>query len=390
MEKSEFFFEQIIKFRGYTLRIYGEDFLRVVITKGTCPILSFEFSTNVANPNNPKFESWIRSKLVCTNRQGNLCLDLRGKVIEKNILRLPWDIINSITDGVTECFSSVPGGLLNHFIISSGDDHDFACNYETTIYPTSGTCLGSGGIGNSKIVDWIRYFNSGERCSFDKESDVVMEVISFCKSTVSSIIIEHEKRVNKKVARDNYVRSENDKKVFLYSDCRFFIAITEDGISMGWGVKTFYGNTSGDFYEDNIKSMKENFAENHWELCPIVATAADGKAMEILDLFIQKASYSESDSLVKLRRYLMGLKSSNWDHFNDLVQKNPLQRLPGFPFAEKFPTEYIGKKYQIILVSGVIMEAKVDDSRQFMSEGLEWKTADGNKSQSVVAAWKLL
>lgn len=83
-------------------------------------------------------------------------------------------------------------------------------------------------------------------------------------------------------------------------------------------------------------------------------------------------------------------QSENWDHFHDLVQKNPGQRLEGFPFGEKFPTVYIGKKYQIILVSGEIMEAKVDDSREFMSEGLEWSTKEGNKRQAVVAAWKLL
>ena len=86
----------------------------------------------------------------------------------------------------------------------------------------------------------------------------------------------------------------------------------------------------------------------------------------------------------------MSQKSSKWDKFNLLVEQNPGKRLDGFPFNEKFPAMYLGKKYQIILVSGVILEARVDDSREFMSEGLEWKTAEGNKSSSVVSAWKLL
>ncbi len=83
-------------------------------------------------------------------------------------------------------------------------------------------------------------------------------------------------------------------------------------------------------------------------------------------------------------------QSSGWDYFYDLVKQNPGKRLSGFPFNEKFPKMYSGKKYQIILVSGIIIDAKVDDSREFMSEGLEWKTLDGNKSQSLVAAWNLL
>lgn len=87
---------------------------------------------------------------------------------------------------------------------------------------------------------------------------------------------------------------------------------------------------------------------------------------------------------------MAALQSDNWDHFNGLVQEKPGQRLTGFPFREKFPSVYLGQKYQIILVSGDILEARVDDSREFMSEGLEWKTKEGNKSQSLVAAWRLL
>lgn len=87
---------------------------------------------------------------------------------------------------------------------------------------------------------------------------------------------------------------------------------------------------------------------------------------------------------------IAGIDSSpEWDHFYDLVKKAPEQRLNGFPFSAKFPKLYIGQRYEIILVSGVIEEARVDDSREYMSEGLEWrKTGGGNTTSSCVAAWK--
>ncbi|MEI7452505.1 MAG: hypothetical protein WCK37_04905 [Candidatus Falkowbacteria bacterium] len=83
-------------------------------------------------------------------------------------------------------------------------------------------------------------------------------------------------------------------------------------------------------------------------------------------------------------------QSDNWDKYFNIVSENPDQRIVGFPFSVRFPKMYLGKKYSIILVSGVVMEAKVDDAREFMSEGLEWKTIGGNKSSSIVAAWKEL
>jgi len=83
-------------------------------------------------------------------------------------------------------------------------------------------------------------------------------------------------------------------------------------------------------------------------------------------------------------------QSDNWDKYLNIVSQNPNQRLVGFPFSVTFPKMYSGKKYSIILVSGVVMEAKVDDAQEFMGEGLEWKTMGGNKSSSAVAAWREL
>lgn len=83
-------------------------------------------------------------------------------------------------------------------------------------------------------------------------------------------------------------------------------------------------------------------------------------------------------------------QSPNWKKFNKLIKQNPGKTLDGFPFREKFPTLYAGRRYKIILVSGIYLEAEVDDSQEFMSDGLAWKTVDGNKEKGVVAAWKLL
>lgn len=81
-------------------------------------------------------------------------------------------------------------------------------------------------------------------------------------------------------------------------------------------------------------------------------------------------------------------QSDDWDKYFDYVNMYPGYRVVGFPFSAKFPKLYSGVKYWIILVNGEVMEAMVDDSREFMSEGLEWKTKEGNKSSSLVAAWK--
>ncbi len=61
----------------------------------------------------------------------------------------------------------------------------------------------------------------------------------------------------------------------------------------------------------------------------------------------------------------------------------------GFPFSVPFPKMHGGQTYEIILVSGISLKATVDDSREYASEGLEWRTKDGNKPQSSVVAWRL-
>lgn len=68
------------------------------------------------------------------------------------------------------------------------------------------------------------------------------------------------------------------------------------------------------------------------------------------------------------------------------LRKN--ERIDGFPFNEPWPRLYSGRKYELILVDGEKTIGTVDDSRECMSEGLEWKTSDGNKEQAMVVAWR--
>lgn len=80
-------------------------------------------------------------------------------------------------------------------------------------------------------------------------------------------------------------------------------------------------------------------------------------------------------------------KSDNWDKYFDIVQKNPNKRVPGFPFSARWPSDYAGKKYKIIVVSGKILEATVDNSREDKGE-LYWNTGEGKKMNFSVAAWQ--
>jgi hypothetical protein len=90
-------------------------------------------------------------------------------------------------------------------------------------------------------------------------------------------------------------------------------------------------------------------------------------------------------------------QSENWDEVYDFRQKNPGKPIKGFPGAVTvipFPKMYGGQKYEIILRNSEKHTAQVDDHREFMSEGLEWKTLGENKIGNVehynVVAWKLL
>ena len=91
-------------------------------------------------------------------------------------------------------------------------------------------------------------------------------------------------------------------------------------------------------------------------------------------------------------------QSPNWEEYTDKAEEvyKSKQIIPGFPFNEKFPKMYVGQKYELILVDGEKCKARVDDSREFSSEGLEWKLLNttvhhyigDNIERYIVVAWK--
>lgn len=88
-------------------------------------------------------------------------------------------------------------------------------------------------------------------------------------------------------------------------------------------------------------------------------------------------------------------KSSNWDEVEKLFQKGkPTEKELRTLFPERvfFPQMYGGQEYEILTFSGEKYKARVDDSREYMSEGLEWKklSEPGNLEMYYVVAWKLL
>lgn len=306
MKKTEFFFEQVIKFRGYTLKVYGNTFLSVTLTKDTCPILSFEFSTNLANPKNPTNKPWKSSKLLCKDKKGNLCLDLCSKRIEKMVIRIPWNIINPIMDGVTKCFASAPEGLIKHFIISAADDDnkDFSCSYAIVHPQGYGETHSSGSFGGkNKISLWMLYRNPGEKHSVNDENVLVREIISFCNKNVSLEIEKYQKLLAKIEARNNYVRSKDDEKVFLFSDNNYRLALTEGGLKIACGIAFSYDGADN-FFESNINELKKYLAQEYWQFFPVVATADNEEAMKVLDLFIEHTNDYSLNDLIEIRSYM--------------------------------------------------------------------------------------
>lgn len=103
---------------------------------------------------------------------------------------------------------------------------------------------------------------------------------------------------------------------------------------------------------------------------------------------------SSADIVIQKKNALLEVygkdQSPRYNSFKSLIGQNPGKRITGFPFNLNFPKTYGGQKYNIILCSGEELTGIVDDSREFMSEGLEWKTNEGNKERAYVAGWKRL
>lgn len=69
--------------------------------------------------------------------------------------------------------------------------------------------------------------------------------------------------------------------------------------------------------------------------------------------------------------------------------------IDGFPFNEGFPSGgpfgNVNKQYALVLRNGERASASVDYSTQYRTEGLRWRTSDGESlDKYVVAAWKEL
>ncbi len=81
-------------------------------------------------------------------------------------------------------------------------------------------------------------------------------------------------------------------------------------------------------------------------------------------------------------------KSSHWDNYCTMNSS-----IDGFPFNEGFPTGgpfgNVDKVYELILRTGEKIDARVDYSTQYRSEGLRWQTfGRGSLERAVVAAWQ--
>jgi hypothetical protein len=87
-------------------------------------------------------------------------------------------------------------------------------------------------------------------------------------------------------------------------------------------------------------------------------------------------------------------KSSSWDAVLQFTEQNPGKKIEGFLGSVPFPTMYGGQEYEIIAIDGEKYTARVDDAREFMSEGLEWKTLGENRNGNIekyyIVAWKLV
>lgn len=83
-------------------------------------------------------------------------------------------------------------------------------------------------------------------------------------------------------------------------------------------------------------------------------------------------------------------KSPSWDTVSEILKTlKPGEKIPGALFNEGFPKiTPLGRKYKLILASGEnILDAEVDFSKEYMSEGLQWRTPRGAFVRYNVAAW---
>lgn len=83
-------------------------------------------------------------------------------------------------------------------------------------------------------------------------------------------------------------------------------------------------------------------------------------------------------------------KSPSWDKIQQLLETSfkAGDKIPGYPFDEGFPKiTPVARKYELIFLDGQRVIATVDYSREYMSEGLQWRTSVSFDRNRVVA-WR--
>lgn len=93
----------------------------------------------------------------------------------------------------------------------------------------------------------------------------------------------------------------------------------------------------------------------------------------------------ECDKVIGYNIYRIYLQQSDdWDKYLNFIQVNPGKPIDGIALQVILPRAYKCKSYQIILKSGKIMEARVDDFKLPFA----WLTSKGRIPRGFVVAWK--
>jgi hypothetical protein len=148
---------------------------------------------------------------------------------------------------------------------------------------------------------------------------------------------------------------------------------TQKGVATGW-IEPSIGTWCGEKYQFVLPTIRAKQIKDH-------------RSTEFL--------VSEEDALVikKLLDEVKSKQSDTWDFVIKDYEKNPNKKISCMNHETRvlFPVMYVGQKYDIITKAGNKYIATVDASREFMSEGLEWKTTgNGNIEQYNIAAWRLI
>lgn len=131
--------------------------------------------------------------------------------------------------------------------------------------------------------------------------------------------------------------------------------------------------------------------DNKWKDCEVVPVSISCPEFSLPKT--QSDMWEAAEKFIsQYPNVMMHSKFRDWMLENEIITESESELCTAFPFRVPFPKMYGSQKYEIITVAGEKFTARVDDSCEFKSEGLEWKTLgenrDGNKTKAVVVAWK--